>query len=535
MTAFQQLRLWARRAPIAERIAALLGASLAVAVLAWLIVPATNHHSSNPNVATGGFNSGSGSQSSVASGSSGAASQSSANGSSGGSTGASGATAGSTGAAGGSSGATGGSSGSQPAANKPGTGGPQASSSGGCASPPGSDQGVNSSSIKVAIILIQIVGPAANSTFGIPPPSDQQADFQDVVNSINASGGVACRKLVPVFYIGDPADQAGLEQLCQNIISAGPFFVLDGGAYYTFPAIATCYPQNHIPYVVTGGLTASQQGQFYPYDYGLFLLDELFKDTVFALQQRGFFSPSSGFKKLGILYRDCTPQLEKEEVGWLNQAGISSSEIVAHDVGCPSSYDSPSDLEAAILTFKQDGVTNVTVVDDTGDFANFTTIAQQQKFNPKYGFGDEGLVAIAYGSQEPNYQNIANALAITTYRYGEEHTPGYPLSAGTQKCNAIFAANSQPPVYQQPIGEGGIACDLLWFVQAATDHAPALERSALAAGLQNAGSVDFSYPYGPNNFTAGHVTTAGQFWRTDQFLESCSCYRVVDATFHNGF
>jgi hypothetical protein len=318
-------------------------------------------------------------------------------------------------------------------------------------------------------------------------------------------------------------------------IAAGPFFVIDSGAYFSFPALATCYPQSHIPYVVTGGMTASQQAQFYPYDFGLFLLDQLQKDTVYGLQQRGFFSVTNGFQKLGILYRDCSKQLESEFTSYLNQIGIGSSQYVAHDVGCPSSYDSPSDLESAILNFQQNRVTHVTIIDDTADFANFTTIAQGQGFTPKYGFGDEGEVAIAYGSQKPNYQNIANAIAIITYRYGEEHTPGYPLSAATQKCNAIFAAANLPPVYQQPIGEGGIACDLLWLVQAAINHAPALERAALAAGLQAAGSVDFSYPYGPNNFTAPHTTTSGEYWRTDQFLESCDCYQVVDPTFHPGF
>jgi hypothetical protein len=381
--------------------------------------------------------------------------------------------------------------------------------------------------------LIDIVGPAANSTFGLPPPATQQQYAQYVVQAINSSGGVACRKLVPLFFTADPADTSNLQSTCLNIVQAQPFFVADLGAYSTNPQIASCFPQAHLPYILTVGMTAQQQQQFYPYYFAMFTFETVYRDAVFALDQRGFFSPSNGFKKLGILYRDCEAQLEPEFEGWLHQAGIPSSQIVPHDIGCPSSsFDPPSDLEQAVLTFEQNGVNTVTVIRDDADFSNFTTVAEQQGFRPRYGFGDDGLTAIAYGSQKPNYQNIANAIAITTYRYGEERTPGYPPSAGTQKCNAIFEANGQPPVYQHPIGQGGIICDLLWMLQTAADHAPALERADLAAGLRIAGSVDYSYPYSPNNFTVPGTTTGGEFWRVDQFLESCSCYQVVDPNWH---
>jgi hypothetical protein len=229
MTVFQQFRLWARRAPVAERATAFLGAALAVAVLVWLVIPPNPHHAAT-NVAVGaGSNSGTGGPTaSAGQGGSGGQDASGAAGSSGnaGLTGAQstastqspassgGGAAGSTGG-----GSTGGSGGGSAGGGGSGSGSSN-SGAGSCVSPPGTDQGVSSSQIKIAIILIQIVGPAANSTFGIPDPSYQQAAFQDVINSINASGGAACRKLVPVYYIGDPADQAGLEQLCQTIIAA---------------------------------------------------------------------------------------------------------------------------------------------------------------------------------------------------------------------------------------------------------------------------------------------------------------------------
>ncbi|HET6810025.1 MAG TPA: hypothetical protein VFH50_03350 [Acidimicrobiales bacterium] len=529
MSPFRQLRSWQGRASVAEQASAAVGAVLVVAVVAWLLVPPTGT-GAPASVAVGGTGAAAGSTGAGGSGSSSSSPGAGALGTGSSTGGGVGSPAGGGAVPASGSGGAAGATGAAPS----GGGAPVAAGTGagGCVSPPGGDQGVTQSQIRIAVILIQLVGPAANSTFGIPPPATQQADVQDVVDSINASGGVACRKLVPVFFTGDPADTSNLQQTCVNIIQAQPFFVVDLGAYYTYPQLAVCYPQAHIGYVNTGGLSLSQQRQFYPYDWGLFLYDNLYRDTVFGLKQRGFFSPSSGFRKLGVMYTSCLPDLPKQFTGWLNQAGVPSSAIVGHDVGCPTAFDSPGDLEQAILTFKQQGVTNVTFVHDTADFSNFTTIAQQQGFTPKYGIGDEGIVAISYGSQKPNYQNIANAVAITTYRYGEERTPGYPPGAGTQRCNAIFAAKGQPPVYQQPIGQGGIVCSLLWMVQGAIQHEPSLLRSNVAAGLQASKSVDFSFPYGPNDFSAPGTSTAGQFWRVDQFLPSCSCWQVVDRNYH---
>jgi hypothetical protein len=105
-------------------------------------------------------------------------------------------------------------------------------------------------------------------------------------------------------------------------------------------------------------------------------------------------------------------------------------------------------------------------------------------------------------------------------------------SPGTARCNAIYQLHGQAPVYQQPIGAGGDVCDELWMFAAALAHDPTLSQTGLAAGLHAAGSVDFSYPQGPNNFSGNGVTTGGQYGRTDQFMTSCDCWRVIDPLFH---
>jgi hypothetical protein len=151
-------------------------------------------------------------------------------------------------------------------------------------------------------------------------------------------------------------------------------------------------------------------------------------------------------------------------------------------------------------------------------FESWTAIAQQQGFHPKYGFPDDGEVAISSGSGPTDWRNLAGAVSIADNRYGENTTPGQSPTAGTQKCNAIYARYGRPPVYQQADGIGGVVCADMWMFEAAVDHASVLQRNALAAGLEASKSVDFPFPEAPNDFTGYHSNGGGEFWRRSWLL-----------------
>src|SRR5207244_2065663 len=100
--------------------------------------------------------------------------------------------------------------------------------------------------------------------------------------------------------------------------------------------------------------------------------------TAHGLAAQGFFDPAKGFKELGMLYRDCPPELPKEMIDNLHAVGVTDSQIVTYNFGCPSPFASPADIQQAILKFKSAGVTHVTLVNDVTDFDAFTRTAQQQ-------------------------------------------------------------------------------------------------------------------------------------------------------------
>jgi hypothetical protein len=137
------------------------------------------------------------------------------------------------------------------------------------------------------VTLTQIVGPAANQTVGIPTPAEQQAKYEAVIDAVNASGGVACRKVVARYLRVNPADQSHMHQKCLDIAQAGEFAVLDDGREALAP---DCFGQNRILYIGDNLLFAASAKRFFPYLFSPFALyDSAYQNMVFGLRDRGSF------------------------------------------------------------------------------------------------------------------------------------------------------------------------------------------------------------------------------------------------------
>jgi hypothetical protein len=474
MTPFQEFRLWLRRAPNSQRVPAAVVTIVVLGLLAWAIIPASTSNSSG----------------------------------------------------------TGGTPPNQvlTVSATPPTPVPPPSK---CTNPSGSVPGITDKTIKLGIILVHVTGLATNASLGILSYPQQQLIYSRLVNAVNKSGGIDCRQIDPYYVQANPADQSNLQQVCLSMAQAGVFATLDAGAFAQFPVV-DCFGQHHTPYFGGYLLPDSQMAKFYPYLFELNSLDTVYHDTVGGLAERGWFTAAKGFQKLGLMYHDCYPEIHTEFMSWLAKVGVKPNQVVQVDVGCPSAFAAPTALEEAILKFKQDHVTNVIPLNMVGDLATFTKIAGAQNFKPIYGFPDDSLIAISYGTEAPDYQNIANSLSITASRDAEDTTPALRAAPtpATVKCSGIIGFN----VYKLAAAAGN-ACDEMWMFAAAVAHAPTLSQTSLPQGLQAAKSVDFSFPQGPNDFAAGkQVTYAGQYWRVAQFLTSCKaypggCWQVIDPKF----
>lgn len=515
MRPFQQFRLWTRRAPIAERCVGALAATVVLAGVLSLVVSGSDDDGPPPGLVTEVGSSGvaapddgttSGEQPDTASTGQSASGIAAALPSS-----------------------TGGSSGAPTAVGAAGT-------SGDCVPPPGSDQGVTDKEITIAIFIVELGGAAGNETLNVPPPAEQRGAYEAMIDELNKTGGVACRKITPQFFTVNPLDQNDLQATCLDVVEAKVFYANDIGAYSAYPAFVDCYIRNKIPFFESAFIPQAQVEKSYPYLLGTSTHDNLYFNTAFALEERGFFDPAKGFKKLGFFYQDCVPEHPQKYLRWLEQAGVPKSQIVTYNFGCATTlYASPADIQQAVIRFQQAGVTHVTHVRGEGDWFNFTRAAQQQGYKPKYGWGDQSASFSSYGTLSPNWENADGAILVTGYRFNEERTPGLTPTAGTRTCQQIMTAHGQPEIYREQLGMGGVACNQVWFFKSAVDHAPELKRTALAAGLSRGGQIDFAFPYGPATFPTPRTTNAGNYWRPLTAVAACSCWRVADPNFRPTF
>ena len=425
-------------------------------------------------------------------------------------------------------------------AGAPGGGAP-AGSAPGASSPCGqltnTDTGVTATQVKVADVLLNLAGAIGNSAVEQPSPQIQQQMAQAVVDDINSHGGVACRKLAVTYYQANPIDPTSTQNICLQIQQAGVFAVIGGFAY---PQGANdCLAQQKIPVIANLGPTPSEGKQYYPY-YMSIGPDPVqdYRDAIFGMRDRGFFTAAQGFQKLAILEDDCSVEINRAVYSYIVQAGVPAGKIVKNDFSCPSGgFASPGDMSNFATQDNLSHVTNVVEVTGGGSFKEFTSAAQSQGYKPKYLVSNyNGFMITATGSTGPDPNNFDGTIATTDSKYGEFGTPGLNDPA-TQACIALFSRHGLPSSYITGSYYGGGNCNTFELFAAAAGHDPGLTRSALAQGLSQVGRFNEAYPNAdsiykaPGSFTPTAVS-GGDFWWTVRFYSSCTCWKVIDPSVH---
>lgn len=518
MTPFLQLRLWWLRAPSGDRVAATLAAAVVVALAGWVLVPANSDSTevqasgpaAGPATTVPGETASTGPAGTVATGGGGSSGGAQQNGSS---TGAGGSTAGGGSTSGGGS-----------------TGGTGASGSR-CQSTPDGAPGVSDRSVTVAFSLLDLAGPIGNSAANQASADDQQRMVQALVDDVNARGGFACRSVSPKYYRLNPISPDQGRGGCLQIIEARPAVVADLGGF-AFPQGAyNCIPQQKIPLLTVSLIQTSEVKRFAPYlaspaaDLGTVM-----RITGVGLKVTGWFSASNGFKKLGLLYDECSPEVNKQLDDAIAKAGITAAKISKYTFACPDNgFASPAEMAQAASQHRAAGVTHVIPLTGGGSFKPYTEAAERQGFRPKYAVTDyQGMPITAASSLRPNIDNFDGAVDMSTARFGMQTTPGFPIDAMTKRCMSVATKAGLPQsiVYQG----GGGSCSAVWTLEAAFKYATALTPDAILPGLFRAGTVRLPYPLSDSVFRAPLKLYGGDSWAPIKWSKSCSCWRITERT-----
>jgi hypothetical protein len=403
---------------------------------------------------------------------------------------------------------------------------------------------VSATQIRVADILLDLAGAIGNGAVNQASPDVQQQMAQAVVDDINSHGGVACRKLAVTYYRANPISQAGgpesTQDICLQIQQASVFAVIGGFAY---PESANdCLAGQKIPLVANIAPTPSEAKQYYPY----MMSDspdpvQDYANAIFGLKARGWFTAAQGFQRLALLEDDCSPEINHAVYNDLLQAGVSPSQITYNSFSCPAGgFASPSDMSSFATEDNLNHVTNVVEVTGGGSFQEFSAAAQKQGYKPHYLVSNyNGFLVTATTSTGPDPNNFDGTVVTTDTRFGETNTPGLSDPA-TQACVDLFARHGLPASYVTGSYLGASNCNLFELFAAAAAHDPGLTRAGLATGLGQLGRVNMAYSTADSIYRAPGAYTpvkvsGGDFWWTIEFYSSCTCWKVIDPTWHPTF
>jgi hypothetical protein len=321
---------------------------------------------------------------------------------------------------------------------------------------------------------------------------------QAVVDYVNAQGGIAGRRVEPVYHqvpttdllAGTQTRRRAEEAMCAD-------FTQDHEVFAMIPAVSMegvmveCAKRSDTPMVVYGNLDWSldetsfaEYGRWWYRPNGL-VGERREKTMVERLVAQGFFGDDV---KVGIMVEDkpqYTRGVDRDLKPALEDAGVDVATVIAY----PDEVQSP--WENYVLQMRSAGVTHVVWAHCAcgGASAGLTMrAAENQGWRPRYALGtDTFLQGIsALGPPEAQLRGIGGIGWVPQFdlpadRNAHAKEPAY--SSGDEACRAIV----------QKLGDAAANgyCEALFFLKFALERSAEFSSGAMASAIERSGD---SYP-----------------------------------------
>ena len=375
--------------------------------------------------------------------------------------------------------------------------------------------GVTDKEIRFGLLYDRNAG-AVNQATGAGGLSsgDSKADEAAVIDDINAHGGVAGRKLVPVYATLDSESAQTVDEqyaaVCQTFIRDTPVFAASGPGPVSY---LDCMKKAGLA-VLDDDLPAFGQAEFTQHpnliEQGYPNLDRLAAFHVAPLVAQKYFTPwntttgtaaATGTVKVGVLTFDSkifTHAVDGYLVPSLRKLGYDpiveriTDAQTAGDIGGEAAA-----IKSAELTFASRGVTHVIVFEEKAGVSElFLQAARSQSYYPRYAVnssnGPQALLSAglmttqqAHGAVGYGWLPNLDLLPAQNPDNGRYATPERRHCAAVMKSHHISFDSSNAQ------GIGYIACTELYLLKAALDRTPS--HVTLSTFLQAISSLGSSY------------------------------------------
>lgn len=326
--------------------------------------------------------------------------------------------------------------------------------------------GVTATQVKVGILYSK-GNDEANAAVGVPiVRGDEKSYWQVVIDEVNAHGGVAGRRLVPVYYALDAQstqtiatqEQASCAHFTQDnrvfaVLSAGS---ADGEACLARAGVLHATPGSNVGF-------DRDFHRRYPMYFGQRpSQDRLQADLVSALVRQKYFSgwdtlrgaPAGAAPKVGILMVDypyITRTVDRVLIPALKRAGypVDPSAVYraavirsAQEAGPGSAH-----VQAAVLGFHQKGITHVIVLDVNGSTTLvFVQQSSNQAYYPRMGVTTGSGIQALYDAKLIQSKQLNGASGLGWTPFGDlpaGQSDRYLSSAARSAVKACLDVNKR--------------------------------------------------------------------------------------------
>jgi ABC-type branched-subunit amino acid transport system substrate-binding protein len=333
-----------------------------------------------------------------------------------------------------------------------------------------------------------------------------------IVDYINATGGIAGRKVETVVYYQDSNQkftssgrQREYQRMCSTWTEDHRVFVMSGHAIWGDSGVMfDCAAKTKTPIVMNGFQQPISQRHFesmadYWYAPDWFVADSRERAVGRFLLAHGFFAKGA---RVGVLIED-TPDIREGVERGLKPVLAAAGIKPALEIFYPDNIESP--WPNYVLQLQQARVTHIVMSATSGTALSLLFMmraAEDQGYRPKWGVGSDNAPGdlVDYSAPEEQMANVLGAGWFPGYDLPGEYPP---VSDNDQICREVLKKAGQEDKAGQWRDANLSFCESLLFLRAAFQRAEVVSPKGLAAAVAKLADTY------PSTVTVGGATRFG--------------------------
>ena len=389
--------------------------------------------------------------------------------------------------------------------------------------------GVTATTINVGVYTAAGYSNAAKAAGFNVALGDMAAEAREVMDYINAHGGVLGRKLVAVVHDANVAlaaqnPSAEYQAACADWTQDHHVYAVVSPIGASSNTLYDCLSKANVPTINSGESTDASFFQRYPnyfYEPTDLNLRRVFSNQVDALKGAGFFGKAP---KIGVLIADNPYEHAAVDNGL--KPALARNGLTLADTFAVSNANNASEYSSAVLKFRTEGITHVLFAFQ-GSPLQFMIAADNQGYYPRYGLHSRTSPApVLQADASARQQHGAMGIGWQPMNDVDgAHDPGI-LNARQKLCLDLVKKSGQDPSVRATALIGLWLCDDIFFLHDALTRAGSFGIPAFRAGAESLTSYEAASTF-RSGFAPGQLHDGAKQYRIFAYKDDCKCYEYV--------